>query len=228
MWYTDGLRFECKRCGDCCRGEPGYVWVRGKDISEMAEFLEVPRKTFMKKYVRREGTRYSLKEFRNGDCVFWDDGCKIYSARPPQCRSFPFWRENLRNLSCWESAARRCPGINAGRRHPLTRMGTEGAFRELEELYGKLAQELNGLELSCSACGKCCDFRKTGHELFATKLEVYYLADQGGIPKGDISDDICPYLKRGKCSAHGVRTLGCRVFFCRKEAQELYQPIYEN
>ena len=26
-WYRDGLRFECTRCGHCCTGAPGYVWV---------------------------------------------------------------------------------------------------------------------------------------------------------------------------------------------------------
>jgi Fe-S-cluster containining protein len=35
-WFKDGLRFECQRCGRCCRGEPGVVWVnkqeRGKNI----------------------------------------------------------------------------------------------------------------------------------------------------------------------------------------------------
>jgi len=25
--YKDGLRFECQRCGSCCRGEPGVVWM---------------------------------------------------------------------------------------------------------------------------------------------------------------------------------------------------------
>ena len=28
-WYRDGLRFECTRCGACCTGAPGYVWVTG-------------------------------------------------------------------------------------------------------------------------------------------------------------------------------------------------------
>ena len=26
-WYRDGLRFTCTRCGNCCTGAPGYVWV---------------------------------------------------------------------------------------------------------------------------------------------------------------------------------------------------------
>ena len=26
-WYRDGLRFACTRCGACCTGAPGYVWV---------------------------------------------------------------------------------------------------------------------------------------------------------------------------------------------------------
>ena len=30
--------------------------------------------------------------------------------RPTQCRTWPFWPENLRNNRAWHSAAKTCPG----------------------------------------------------------------------------------------------------------------------
>ena len=36
-WYKDGLQFECTGCGDCCTGEPGYVWVSEQEIQNLAD-----------------------------------------------------------------------------------------------------------------------------------------------------------------------------------------------
>ena len=64
-------------------------------------------------------TRLSLKEKPNLDCIFWSDGiCTIYSARPLQCQSFPFWASNLLSEKAWESASLTCPGIGRGAAHP--------------------------------------------------------------------------------------------------------------
>lgn len=228
MWYTAGLDFECTRCGRCCRGEPGYVWLREADIDDIAAFLGRPRDEVMQQYVRVVGSQYSLKELENGDCVFWNGGCRIYSARPPQCRSFPFWKEKLRTAASWKTLAEECPGINSGNRIPVFRMGTEAAFGELENIYEQAGKELSRLGLSCDACGKCCHFTKSGHDLFATRLEVYYLIDRAGMPLRPVTDDVCPYLDGDNCSAREYRTLGCRVFFCKDGAKGLFEPIYEK
>jgi len=116
-WYRDGLRFECNRCGRCCRGEPGYVWVSLREISEMAVLLRMTIDGFCSKYVRRVDDSYSLVEKPNGDCVFYEDGCKVYAARPVQCRTFPFWPEYLTSEKSWRRAMARCPGVGKGRLH---------------------------------------------------------------------------------------------------------------
>jgi hypothetical protein len=36
-WYKDGLRFTCTRCGHCCTGEPGFVWVEDGDLAAIAQ-----------------------------------------------------------------------------------------------------------------------------------------------------------------------------------------------
>ena len=117
-WYSDGLRFECRRCGDCCRGQPGYVWVTGAEIARMAEALGLTAKEFGATYVRRVGLRLSLNEFPGGDCVLWGEkgrGCLVYPVRPIQCRTFPFWREHVKSLEAWAALAGYCPGVNQGR-----------------------------------------------------------------------------------------------------------------
>jgi uncharacterized protein len=58
-----------------------------------------------------------LIEFANGDCVFFDNqrrGCKIYSARPRQCRTWPFWDSNLNAPETWDETAAHCAGCNNG------------------------------------------------------------------------------------------------------------------
>src|SRR5207248_8895996 len=32
-WYQDGLAFTCTRCGKCCTGEPGFVWVTDDELA---------------------------------------------------------------------------------------------------------------------------------------------------------------------------------------------------
>ncbi len=118
-WFKAGLRFECQRCGRCCRGEPGVVWVNKREIEEISSFLGIPQAIFAKNYLRSIHGRLSLLEYGNGDCIMYHHGCKIYEVRPSQCRAFPFWNTNLENRSEWEKLKRTCPGIDNGKLHSL-------------------------------------------------------------------------------------------------------------
>ena len=113
-WYAEGLRFECTRCGACCRGE-GYVWVDDREVRALASFLDLDVDTFGRRYLRRVGRRLALVDGADGSCVFWKDGCSIYPVRPTQCRTFPFWTENLPSKEDWEEASDACPGMDTGR-----------------------------------------------------------------------------------------------------------------
>ncbi len=121
-WYRDGLCFSCTQCGNCCSGPPGYVWVTKADIERIARFLGRPDGKLDKSQVRRVGLRHSLTEKPDGDCIFLvREGdvarCSIYSVRPMQCRTWPFWTENLRSNDAWNEVHRTtCPGMNKGRR----------------------------------------------------------------------------------------------------------------
>jgi len=115
VWYAGGIRFQCQRCGMCCRGEPGFVWVRPEEVRRMADHLGITREEFTRKHVRREALRLSLKERPNGDCVLWNGGCAVYEVRPAQCRNFPFWRDALRSRRVFREVVRGCPGVGKGR-----------------------------------------------------------------------------------------------------------------
>ena len=117
-WYAGGLRFECTRCGRCCTGE-GYVWLSDARIDRIAAYLGISPRAFLRRHVRLVGDRLSLVEKANTDCVFWEReaGCTIYEVRPTQCRTFPFWPENLESPADWEETAAECPGAGRGRLH---------------------------------------------------------------------------------------------------------------
>ncbi len=120
-WYKGGLQFTCTECGNCCTGPPGYVWVTVDEIRMIAEQTGRTDGRLPAEHLRRVGTRYSLTERANGDCVYLvhqPDGkrvCGVYSVRPLQCRTWPFWTSNLRNRCEWDAAGGMCPGINTGR-----------------------------------------------------------------------------------------------------------------
>jgi uncharacterized protein len=116
-WYREGLAFSCTRCGACCTGAPGYVWVSHEEIAQLAEFLGESIDEFSASFVRRVGDRYSLIERPGGDCIFWDGkaGCTVYAARPVQCRTWPFWPENVETEEDWVGVKQVCPGSGRGR-----------------------------------------------------------------------------------------------------------------
>ncbi len=130
-WYRDGLKFECTQCGNCCTGPEGVVWVTDEEAAAIAAYLDMPFNEFIENHTRLVGIRRSLNEvptsFGN-DCEFLDRKklpgkavCGVYLARPSQCRTWPFWPENLTSRRAWEAVKRRtpCPGMNEGRLYPI-------------------------------------------------------------------------------------------------------------
>lgn len=115
-WYREGLAFTCTRCGACCTGAPGYVWVNAEEIATLATHRGMPFAEFGRRFVRRVGDRLSLVERPGGDCIFWDRsaGCTVYEARPVQCRTWPFWPENIESPEAWDSVTKVCPGSGQG------------------------------------------------------------------------------------------------------------------
>ena len=95
------------------------MWVEPAEIEALAKHLGLSVDSFGERYLRKVGRRYSLIERPGGDCVFFDKGCSVYPARPTQCRTFPFWRGNLKSERAWDEIADECPGIGQGKLFPV-------------------------------------------------------------------------------------------------------------
>jgi len=115
-WYKDGLQFECSRCGHCCTGEPGFVWVNDEEIAAIAAIRGEQPDIVRQLYARPASHGLTLREKTNGDCVFYDrtSGCTIYPVRPRQCRTWPFWESNVQTPEAWQKTKDVCPGCDEG------------------------------------------------------------------------------------------------------------------
>lgn len=116
VWFKDGLRFECTRCGACCTGSEGFVWVNDAEVAALATRLGITEGEFRKSYTRRAQGKTTLIEREGGDCIFWQKskGCTVYEDRPRQCRTWPFWNSNIHSESDWEYTTEICPGAGKG------------------------------------------------------------------------------------------------------------------
>lgn len=119
-WYRRGLRFTCTQCGDCCTGEPGFVWVNDDDLTTLAAFRGEAVDEVRDRFTRTTGRGRTIREKNNGDCVFFESGigCTVYPVRPPQCRTWPFWESNVATSEAWERTCSVCPGSGRGKLIP--------------------------------------------------------------------------------------------------------------
>ncbi|MDD2906372.1 MAG: YkgJ family cysteine cluster protein [Sulfurimonas sp.] len=105
----------CETCqGKCCTGESGYIYVTMAEIEKIAALMQRDVRSFADEYLFKKGYKYSIKEQVYNDsheCIFYDrvtNGCKIYEARPLQCRTFPFWDYFKTRV---DELKLECPGI---------------------------------------------------------------------------------------------------------------------
>ncbi|RDU67022.1 zinc/iron-chelating domain-containing protein [Helicobacter didelphidarum] len=109
---------KCSECGGkCCYGESGYIFVTIHEMKTIAKFLNISLEELALKYVKKVGYRFSFiekdcqEQFNGVSCIFFNETtkeCNIYSVRPKQCRTFPFWniyQKNNRDL------LQRCIGV---------------------------------------------------------------------------------------------------------------------
>lgn len=84
--------FICQHCGSCCRW-PGSVLLERGDIASLALAMGLSEDEFIATHtmLARNRAQLTLKERPDGSCEFLDETgrCRIYAARPRQCRDFP-------------------------------------------------------------------------------------------------------------------------------------------
>lgn len=175
-WYSEGLSFKCTGCGKktclwnlsyidvyegkCCTGQSGWVWITEKDAENISAKLNTTQDKFYQQYTRKIPSRkgFSLieKQGKGGlDCIFLEDGkfCKIYDARPNQCRlyvkisvphylakvvRYPFWSEVTHSKEDWSDESQYCEGIN----HTESELYTKEQIEEKLNIYEKTRLEI--------------------------------------------------------------------------------------
>lgn len=110
------MRFECQKdCVICCT-RPGVIYFSEEDIVVAGKFLRLAPDQFKLKYLVRAGDTWYI-DVDDRPCPFLKlKGCSIHTAKPQQCRAYPFWRENLLSKKHWKVVGEVCPGVDVGPR----------------------------------------------------------------------------------------------------------------
>ncbi len=114
-FYDNGLRFTCTSCGECCRLPGGKVRISQEEIESVSRFFSMDQEFFLKQYAVHGEKGWALEDESHYACIFLQDNrCSIYDVRPLQCRTFPFWPENLKSAYRWKQLKSFCSGIDQG------------------------------------------------------------------------------------------------------------------
>lgn len=166
------MRFECTKCGNCCRHPQLLVTVTGRDLSRLSVALGLSAKDLLaatefyvldKNRPVPEGLRnipqvnteqgpafVALKKQHDGDCIFLKDNlCLIHAVRPGVCAAFPFvFRREGQDMSWGLSAMKGiCPGLGLGpevRDSELIGLGSE--ILKALSLFREFVQEWNRIK----------------------------------------------------------------------------------
>ena len=115
-WWMEGVQFECKPdCGKCCDEPGGIVYLKPSDAEKLALHHGLDVEDWIQRDCDRTiDGRFILKSDSITDICIYLDGnkkCTVYQARPSQCKSYPFWAENLRSERSWNKTVKFCPGL---------------------------------------------------------------------------------------------------------------------
>ena len=88
----------------------GHVYVTTKDRLLLAEHFGLTETQFRKHYCGKRHGEYHLKDPEHDCCFLKDKSCSVYDFRPTQCRTWPFWPENMHNGKLKANFASHCQG----------------------------------------------------------------------------------------------------------------------
>jgi len=119
LYHQKALKFHCTGCGRCCFGNPGehYIELMHGEAERICQFLHLDRDIFEQQYLVNEPEiGEGIRLNKQGRCTLLNEHnqCSVYSVRPKQCMTYPFWPELVHSHEAWEAEASRCEGINHG------------------------------------------------------------------------------------------------------------------
>ena len=140
-WEKEPLRFECQTgCFKCCT-KPGVVYFDKASIENASKILRISSELFRKEFLLWDDGHW-VHEVANGDpCAFLaPEGCSIHNGKPIQCRSYPFWKENMNTKKWNNEISKFCPGINKGGR--ISKKEIDKIINEDEDNEKRMFMEL--------------------------------------------------------------------------------------
>lgn len=206
------FRFACHRCGHCCSGGAGHVWLAPGESEQLAHALGLSASAFERQHVRtvvdpRTGElRTALREVntsaeRGGRCTLLagSNTCTAYVARPEHCRTFPYWPNVLTDRAAFEAARATCPGIAV----EVPENVRARAFAELAALYADAGPP--------RADETCCLASSRSAVVYATALEADFAAAE--LATGARADDQgeSRACERSACRLGRGAPLACRL-----------------
>jgi len=103
--------FECKKCGQCCKGYGG-TFIDENDVKKIASYINENPDDFLSKYCQKSGSQYLITQGENGYCIFWNKLCAIHPVKPKMCKKWPYIESVLKDENNWKIMGNSCPGIN--------------------------------------------------------------------------------------------------------------------
>ena len=102
------VRYQCKRCTNCCKWE-GDVVITDDETKQISEFLGMEVYDFVCDYTRLRANRLGLSLIdKEGttECIMLDGAnCRLQDVKPDQCKGFP----NRWNFPNWREACEAIP-----------------------------------------------------------------------------------------------------------------------
>ena len=239
-WYDEsGLRFRCKRCGNCCSGKGSVVIVSRREREALANHLRMRITDFEEKHTRESlGDRVLLDVPGGSDCEWLirnrdgTTGCRVNDAKPDQCATYPFWPRIVQDQERWEVEGESCRGIGNGKPIPAEEVDRRAGLRRFREaldtLMGELDAEIEALGPTCWISGNCCDFPAAGHRLYTSRAEAERFARGVDLEGWDPESGLCPAWKDRRCTAREHRPSACRSYFCDPQTEDQTRDITER
>jgi Fe-S-cluster containining protein len=85
----------------------------------------------------------------------------------------------------------------------------------------------------CVISGRCCRFDEFGHRLYVTTMELAVFvkelrAASASAAAAEANAGGCPFQRNRLCGVHGIRPMGCRLFFCDETSTQWQRKQYEQ